>query len=98
MKDIFDYNNVKGILAGMSDQQLSTLAEKLVEQFPKTADYFSSYLEAHLQDKIVRENESAQGTDKEAEVMRGTDNGVSVEPQNNGEKNVVAKYIMVKRL
>ena len=59
MKDIFDYNHVKGILAGMSDQQLSTLAEKLVEQFPKTADYFSSYLEAHLQDKIVRENESA---------------------------------------
>ena len=84
MKDIFDYNNVKGILAGMSDQQLSTLAEKLVEQFPKTADYFSSYLEAHLQDKIVRENESAQGTDKET--------------QTDGEKNVVAKYIMVKRL
>ena len=57
--DIFDYNNVKGTLAGMSDQQLSTLAEKLVNQFPKTADYFSSYLEAHLQDKIVRENEEA---------------------------------------
>ena len=59
MKDIFDYNEVKGILAGMSDQQLSTLAEKLVTQFPKTADYFSSYLEAQLQDKIVRENEEA---------------------------------------
>ena len=55
--DIFDYNEVKGTLAGMSDQQLSTLAEKLVAQFPKTADYLSSYLEAHLQDKIVRENE-----------------------------------------
>ena len=85
MKDIFDYNNVKGILAGKSDQQLSTLAEKLVEQFPKTADYFSSYLEAHLQDKIVRENESAQGTDKEAEAIRGTDNGVSGEPHKDGE-------------
>jgi len=57
--DIFDYNNVKGILAGMSDEQLSTLAEKLVEQFPKTADYFASYLEAHLQDKIVREQEAS---------------------------------------
>ncbi len=54
--DIFDYNNVIGILAGMSDKQLETLAEKLVNRFDKTADYFESYLSAYLQDKVKREN------------------------------------------
>ena len=60
MKDIFDYNNVKGILAGMSGDQLSTLAEKLVEQFPETAFVLSSSLEAMIQDKHVRSIQDAE--------------------------------------
>jgi|TARA_B100000902_G_C27015015_1_gene766742 hypothetical protein len=56
MKDIFDYKNVMGILAGMSDKQLETLAEKLVNRFDKTADSFDSYLSSYLQDKVKREN------------------------------------------
>ena len=42
--DIFDYSNAIDILIGMSDKQLQTLATKLVDKFPKTADYFESYL------------------------------------------------------
>ena len=51
--DIFDYSNVMGILAGMSDKQQQTLATKLVDRFPKTADYFESYLGAALAEKIA---------------------------------------------
>ena len=54
--DIFDYSNVMGILAGMSDKQQQTLATKLVDKFPKAADYFESYLGAALTDKIVSDN------------------------------------------
>ena len=45
-----------GILAGMSDKQQQTLATKLVDRFPKTADYFESYLGAALAEKIANEN------------------------------------------
>lgn len=55
--DIFDYSNVMGILAGMSDKQLQTLATKLVNKFDKTADCFESYLCAASADKIASENE-----------------------------------------
>ena len=54
--DIFDYSNVMGILAGMSDKQLQTLATKLVNRFDKTADCFESYLCAASADKIANEN------------------------------------------
>tara|TARA_A100001015_G_scaffold99535_1_gene110605 strand:+ start:228 stop:416 length:189 start_codon:yes stop_codon:yes gene_type:complete len=54
--DIFDYSNVMGILAGMSDKQLQTLATKLVNKFDKTADCFESYLCAAIADKIASEN------------------------------------------
>ena len=54
--DIFDYSNVMGILAGMSDKQLQTLATKLVNKFDKTADCFESYLCAASADKIANEN------------------------------------------
>ena len=54
--DIFDYSNVMGILAGMSDKQLQTLATKLVNRFEKTADCFESYLCAASADKIANEN------------------------------------------
>ena len=54
--DIFDYSNVMGILAGMSDKQLQTLATKLVNRFDKTADCFESYLCAARADKIASEN------------------------------------------
>lgn len=55
--DIFDYSNVMGILAGMSDKQLQTLAAKLVVRFDKTADYLESYLCAARHEKNVREIE-----------------------------------------
>ena len=54
--DIFDYLNAIDILIGMSDKQLQTLATKLVDRFPKTADYFESYLSAAITDKIVSDN------------------------------------------
>ena len=54
--DIFDYSNAIDILIGMSDKQLETLATKLVDRFPKTADYLESYLGAALTDKIVSDN------------------------------------------
>ena len=54
--DIFDYSNAIDILIGMSDKQLETLATKLVDRFPKTADCFESYLCAASADKIANEN------------------------------------------
>ena len=53
--DIFDYSNAIDILIGMSDNQLQTLATKLVDRFPKTADCFESYLCAASADKIASE-------------------------------------------
>ena len=51
MKDIFDYNNVMGILAGMSDKQLETLAEKLVNRFDQSnlLNYLLSFVPTFLQ-------------------------------------------------
>ena len=54
--DIFDYSNAIDILIGMSDNQLQTLATKLVDRFPKTADCFESYLCTASADKIANEN------------------------------------------
>ena len=54
--DIFDYSNAIDILIGMSDNQLQTLATKLVDRFPKTADCFETYLCAASADKIASEN------------------------------------------
>ena len=54
--DIFDYSNAIDILIGMSDKQLETLATKLVDRFPKTADCFETYLCAASADKIANEN------------------------------------------
>jgi len=54
--DIFDYSNAIDILIGMSDNQLQTLATKLVDRFPKTADCFETYLCAASADKIANEN------------------------------------------
>ena len=54
--DIFDYSNAIDILIGMSDKQLQTLATKLVDRFPKTADCFETYLCAASAAKIDSEN------------------------------------------
>ena len=55
MKDIFDYNNVIGILIGMSSEQKETLAQKLVDRFPSTSYDFAAELMIKLQDKEAEE-------------------------------------------
>ena len=51
MKDIFDYKNVIDILIGMSAEQKTALAEKMVERFPSTTYDLAAEFMIQLQDR-----------------------------------------------
>ena len=52
-----DMEQLVSMISKMSGKDLESLASLLVEKHDEKADHLSSYLEAHLHDKFVTENE-----------------------------------------